>query len=510
MQGKLIVLFDGKRWEGEASAHVSPAGAERETFGDEIVKVTISRSARGNLVATGTAIRRAVELGARPVASFTPDVARSEVEADLNALLRHGPRQTAPIQRMLLRVVRGWTEGDRDGWHLHLHCARMSIRGAVISAPGPVESPLLAYLTHEEREALEADAASGRYDIGEGDAGLLDVALYLYRGEYTADLIERAREAGYRGAAERADAAVFLRRRETMNEGERGHAALQAASPARPPCKRWRGALASPDGINPIRPCHECHDAGARGASAPAPVAVPVVTLGRVAEVTVDARDRPESAKKCFGSRPGYASPAPCGWCRGHLGLDRCWKDPAAAFEEHDAARREALRWMHLVERVRGALGLEEGADAAQIVAAAEIVRRPSGCSQREYMAAVDRRAAELRSTGEVELRGGATALWLGWPTVLDRWRARVASHNDERPPWEHVARGGVLVLDDLGIGNATAWNQERLYQAVEELHPDAVLVATSNLTPRELAMWCGARAWRRIEQRVCVIGAGV
>lgn len=187
MRGKVIVLVAGMRWVGEGEAEVKHCG--------ELVELRMrgNREGESDILQAGHEIRRAAELGYVPVASFTC----GEPEA--------------PVRRLIMRLTAGYTEGNRSGWSIVFKGRPVNLRSALVTAPGPFESPLVQYLTAEEREKIEGDLWSGRYDVQPGDASLIDVGLYLFHGEYTADLIERAREAGYRGPADRIEAALWLR-----------------------------------------------------------------------------------------------------------------------------------------------------------------------------------------------------------------------------------------------------------------------------------------------------------
>lgn len=101
----------------------------------------------------------------------------------------------------------------------------------------------------------------------------------------------------------------------------------------------------------------------------------------------------------------------------------------------------------------------------------------------------------------------GIPTLWLPWD-ALNRWMVR----SDDLPPWMDPGRvrqmRGLLVLDDLGSGKLTEWQQSNLVQLLDALDRSARLVITTNLgaggPTSPFARWVGPRAASRIMGR-CV-----
>lgn len=98
----------------------------------------------------------------------------------------------------------------------------------------------------------------------------------------------------------------------------------------------------------------------------------------------------------------------------------------------------------------------------------------------------------------------GRPVLWLAWDALC-----RYLVRSDDLPPWMRpdAARllRGLVVLDDLGAGRQSEWQQTNLVQLLDALDTDARLVVTTNLGGRPggaFDNWVGPRAASRIRGR--------
>lgn len=97
----------------------------------------------------------------------------------------------------------------------------------------------------------------------------------------------------------------------------------------------------------------------------------------------------------------------------------------------------------------------------------------------------------------------GVRARWLRWPDAVAEVKA---TFSDKSKCGEALIRewGGVqlLVLDELGVGNASEWEQDTLTRILSLAADSGTrVIATSNYDLEELERRVGARAWSRLQR---------
>jgi len=103
------------------------------------------------------------------------------------------------------------------------------------------------------------------------------------------------------------------------------------------------------------------------------------------------------------------------------------------------------------------------------------LIHGPSGAGKTHVAAAIANRCLEL----------GSPALFVVVPDLLDHLRAAYnpASEVGYDRLFEQVRNAAILILDDLGTQNATAWAQEKLFQVINHRYNARLpTVVTTNL----------------------------
>lgn len=116
---------------------------------------------------------------------------------------------------------------------------------------------------------------------------------------------------------------------------------------------------------------------------------------------------------------------------------------------------------------------------------------------------------------GRVQAHGDV-ALYITVPDLLDHLRSTFGPKSDVSYDdlFEQVKGVSLLVLDDLGTENPTAWAVEKLYQVVDYRYRSRLLtIVTSNLSPSELTEhfdrvgdWTGKRIIDRLVTMCAVV----
>ncbi len=98
---------------------------------------------------------------------------------------------------------------------------------------------------------------------------------------------------------------------------------------------------------------------------------------------------------------------------------------------------------------------------------------------------------------------GGIRCLFINVPAWLNAIREAWHSNDVQEPP--NPAGYQLVVIDDLGAENATAWARERIYSLLNQRLQERVLtIATTNLTLDELRPRLGRASLSRLRQ-LCV-----